>query len=495
MADRGLRYVALDFGAESGRTIVGRFDGDQLSIEPVHRYANTPVRMGGTLYWDFARQLNDILNGMGKAAEGGPVHSVSVDTWGVDYGFLDARGRLIANPVHYRDTRHEGMLEAAFEMVPRDEIYMATGIQFMSINTLYQLLSEVRAQDPILEQADTLLMMPDLFNHFLCGSDVAEYTEATTGQTVDPWTRDWARPLFDRLGIPTHFLPQIVEPGTTLGSLLDEVAEATGCRDTQVIAGASHDTPSAVAAIPLAGPSTAYISSGTWSLVGLEIGAPVINEASLAANLTNEGGYAGTITLLRNVMGLWLVQQSRKALWPGEDAPSYADICTLAEQGTPGSAFVDPDDPRFLWPGDMPSRIRGFCQETGQPVPQETPTLWRVIFESLALKYDWVVNRLAEVTGRDIDQIHIVGGGSQNELLCQITADISGREVVAGPVEATAIGNIAIQAITAGELRDLAQARELIARSFPMHTYQPSGDWSDARGRFGELLAARVAKP
>ena len=428
---------------------------------------------------------------MGKAAEGGPVHSVSVDTWGVDYGFIDARGRLMANPVHYRDTRHEKMPEVAFEIVPRDEIYMATGIQFMSINTLYQLLSEVQAHDPILEGADKLLMMPDLFNHFLCGSDVAEYTEATTGQTLDPWTHDWARPLFDRLGIPTHFLPQIVEPGTVLGPLLKEVAEATGCGDARVVAGASHDTPSAVAAIPLAGPSTAYISSGTWSLVGLEVHDPVVNEASLAANLTNEGGYGGTITLLRNVMGLWLVQQSRKALWPGDDAPSYAEICELAEQGTPGTAFVDPDDSRFLWPGDMPTRIREFCAETGQPVPHETTTLWRVIFDSLALKYDWVVDQLGAVTGRDIDQIHIVGGGSQNELLCQITADVSGREVVAGPVEATAIGNIAIQAITAGELRDLAQARELIARSFPMRTYEPSGDWSEARGRFAELLSSQ----
>jgi rhamnulokinase len=488
MADRGLRYVALDFGAESGRTVVGRFDGDDLSIEPVHRYANTPVRMGGTLYWDFPRQFGDILDGMARAAEGGPVSSVSVDTWGVDYGFIDARGRLIGNPVHYRDTRHETMLEVAFEMMPREELYLATGIQFMSINTIYQLLSEVQAKDPILEQADKLLMMPDIFNHFLCGADVAEYTEASTGQTLDPWTRDWARPVFDRLGIPTHFLPEIVEPGTVIGQLFNDVANSTGCKGTQVIAGASHDTPSAVAAIPLAGPSTAYISSGTWSLVGLEVQEPVVNEKSLAANITNEGGYDGTITLLRNVMGLWLVQQCRAALWPGDGAPSYAEICDLAETGPRGTAFIDPDDPRFLWPGDMPTRIREFCEETSQDVPLETATLWRVIFESLALKYAWVVDQLAEVSGRDIDQIHIVGGGSQNELLCQMTANASGRQVVAGPVEATAIGNIAIQAITAGELSDLAQARELIARSFPMKTFDPSGYWSSARARFAQLV-------
>lgn len=489
MADRGRRYVALDFGAESGRAIVGRFDGDRLSIEPVHRYANTPVKMAGTLYWDFPRQLHDIFAGMRRAAQDGPVHSVSVDTWGVDYGFIDARGRLMANPVHYRDTRHESMLEAAFEIVPRDEIYKATGIQFMSINTLYQLLSEVRERDPILEHADKLLMMPDIFNHYLCGASVAEYTEASTGQMLDPWTRDWARPLLERLGIPTGFLPEIVPPGTVLGQLLNEVAESTACQNAQVIAGASHDTPSAVAAIPLRDASTAYISSGTWSLVGLEVDEPVVTDASLAANLTNEGGYGGTITLLRNVMGLWLAQQCRGALWPGDGAPSYDEICRLAETGQGGSAFIDPDDPRFLWPGDMPTRIREFCAETGQAVPFETATLWRVIFESLALKYAWVVDKLAEVTGRNIDRVHIVGGGSQNRLLCQMTANASGREVVAGPVEATAIGNIAIQAITSGELDDLKQARELIARSFPMEAFEPSDDWSASTGRFGQLLA------
>jgi rhamnulokinase len=489
MAEQGRRYVALDFGAESGRTIVGTIADDRLTIEPVHRYPNVPVRMGGTLYWDFPRQFGDILDGLRKASAGGPVHSISVDTWGVDYGYIDAAGKLMGNPVHYRDTRHESMPDEAFKLIPRDELYMATGIQFMSINTIFQMLSEVRSNDSVLERADKLLMMPDLFNHFLCGADVAEYTDASTGQTLDPWTRDWARPVFDRLGIPTHFLPEIVQPGTEIGMLLNEVADATGCRKAQVVAGASHDTPSAVAAVPLAGPSTAYISSGTWSLVGLEVDEPVVTEAALAANVTNEGGYAGTITLLKNCMGLWPVQQSRKALWPGEGAPSYEEICTLAEDGPQWSAFIDPDDPRFLWPGDMPTRIREYCEETGQPIPLETATLFRVIFESLALKYTWVVDQLSEVTGQEIDRIHIVGGGSQNELLCQMTANASKREVVAGPVEATAIGNISIQAITSGELGDLSEARELIARSFPMKTYQPKGYfWREAKERFAELM-------
>ena len=489
MAEQGRRYVALDFGAESGRTIVGTIADDKLTVEPVHRYPNVPVRMGGTLYWDFPRMFGDLLDGMRKVSADGPVHSVSVDTWGVDYGYLDARGRLIGNPVHYRDTRHETMPDEAFEVIPRDELYMATGIQHMSINTIFQMLSEVKTNDPILGQADRFLMMPDLFNHFLCGVDVCEYTEATTGQTVDPWTRDWARPVLQRLDIPTHFLPEIVQPGTELGTLLNEVAEATGCTGATVVAGASHDTPSAVVGAPLASPSTAYISSGTWSLVGLEVNEPVVTEAALAANVTNEGGYADTLTLLKNCMGLWPVQQSRKALWPGDGAPSYDEICRLAEDGPQWSAFIDPDDPRFLWPGDMPTRIREYCEETGQPIPLETATLFRVIFESLALKYTWVVDQLAEVTGQEIDRIHIVGGGSQNELLCQMTANASKREVVAGPVEATAIGNISIQAITSGELSDLSQARELIARSFPMKTYEPKGFfWREAKERFAELM-------
>ena len=326
------------------------------------------------------------------------------------------------------------MLEVAFETVPRDELYLATGIQFMSINTLFQLLSEVRAEDPVLRQADRLLMMPDLFHHFLCGSIVAEYTEASTGQTLDPWTRDWARPLFDRLGIPTHFLPEIVEPGTVLGPLLDEVAETTGLAGTQVVAGASHDTASAVAAIPLAGPSTAYISSGTWSLVGLEVSEPLVNERTLAANLTNEGGYAGTITLLRNVMGLWLVQQSRRAIWPGDGAPSYEEICSLAETAPHGSAFLDPDDQRFLWPGDMPTRIREYCARdraagawpTRRRCCGSSSSPWRC-----ATRGSWTCSPRSPA--QPIDQIHIVGGGSQNRLLCQMTANASGRQVVAGP--------------------------------------------------------------
>ena len=401
MPERALRLVAVDLGAESGRAVVGTFDGGRLALEDVHRFPNVPVPLAGTLYWDFPRLFGDILAGLRRAAEGGPVASVGVDTWGVDFGLLDDRGRLLGNPVHYRDGRTDGIPELAFATVPRDEIYRATGIQFMPINTLYQLLSMVRAGDPLLRQADRLLLMPDLFHHFLAGGAFAEYTIASTSQCLDPFTRDWARPLLERFGIPTGILPEVVPPGTVLGALRPEVAESIGLRGTNVVLPGSHDTASAVVGAPLApGGTTAFLSSGTWSLVGLEMDAPVVTEVTLAANLTNEGGVAGTVRLLRNVMGLWLVQESRAALWPTGGAPSYQELATLAEAAPTCSAFVDPDDERFLHPGDMPSRIRAYCRETGQPVPDDTGTLIRVILESLALRCALAVEELTAASGR-----------------------------------------------------------------------------------------------
>jgi rhamnulokinase len=449
------------------------------------------VTLGGTLHWDFLRLFGDVTAGLRRAAAGGPVASVGVDTWGVDFGLLDDRGRLLGNPVHYRDARTAGMPELAFPTVPREEIYRATGIQFMPINTLFQLLSMVRTGDPQLRQADRLLMMGDLFAHFLCGSSVAEYTNASTSQCLDPFARDWARPLLERLGIPTGFLPEIVRPGTVLGPLRPDVAADTGLADARVVAPGSHDTASAVVGAPLAGPTTAFLSSGTWSLIGLEVAAPVVSDVTLAANLTNEGGVAGTIRLLRNVMGLWLVQESRRALWPAGDAPSYEELAGLAEAAPAFTAFIDPDDERFLRPGDLPTRVRSFCRETGQRGPGDTGTLMRVLLESLALRYGVAVDELARASGHPITAIHVVGGGSNHRLLCRLTAGATGLPVRAGPVEATAIGNLAVQAIAAGELADVQQARELVARSFPITTYEPGGDWADARARFGALLAAR----
>lgn len=493
MTDAGLRLVALDLGAESGRAVVGRFDGGRLSIADAHRFPNVPVSLAGTLVWDVPRLFGDVVEGLRRTAADGPVASVGVDTWGVDFGLLDVRGRLLANPVHYRDARTEGMVEIACGIVPRSEIYAATGIQFMPINTLYQLLAMVRDDDPLLTAADRLLMMGDLFAHFLAGCRVAEYTNATTSQCLDPWTRGWARPLLERLGIPARLLPEIVEPGTIVGPLRPGVAAETGLAGTVVVMPGSHDTASAVVGTPITGPTTAYLSSGTWSLIGLEVDAPVISAASLAANLTNEGGVGGTIRLLRNVMGLWLVQESRRACWPGGDAPSYEALSALAESAPPFTAFIDPDDERFLRPGDLPGRIRAFCAETGQPVPADDATLFRVILESLALRYAVVLDELAAVSGHPIEAIHVVGGGSNHGLLCAMTAGATGLPVRAGPVEATALGNLAVQAIAAGELDGIAEARELIARSFPIATHEPAGDWSEARSRFAAMLKTRTS--
>jgi rhamnulokinase len=493
MTDAALRLVAVDLGAESGRAVVGTFDGGRLTLEDAHRFPNVPVRMAGTLHWDFPRLFGDVVTGLRRAGASGGVASVGVDTWGVDFGLLDSRGRLLANPVHYRDDRTAGMPDLAFPIASREEIYRTTGVQFMSINTLYQLYSMVRARDPLLGWADRMLHTPDLVHYFLSGAAVGEYTIASSSQCLDAHTRDWARPLLERFGIPTAILPEIVPPGTVLGPLRPEIAEGAGLHDTRVVLPGSHDTASAVVGAPLeADGSTCFLSSGTWSLIGLEMSGPVVNEASLAANLTNEGGVGDTIRLLSNVMGLWLVQESRSALWPTGDAPSYEELATIAEAAPAFTAFVDPVDERFLRPGNMPERIRAFCRETGQAVPEDTGTLMRVILESLALSYARAVNELTAATGQHIAAVHVVGGGSNHRLLCRLTAGATGLPVRAGPVEATAIGNLAVQAIAAGELSGIAQARELVSRSFTVTTYEPQGEWDEARTRFAALAVRRV---
>ena len=484
-----LRLAAVDVGAESGRVIVGALDGERLSFEEVHRFPNAPVRLGRTLHWDVLRLWSDIEAGLRRAGADGDVASLAVDTWGVDFGLLDERGRLIANPVHYRDRRTAGVPERVFEVVPRAEVYETTGIQVMPINTLCQLASMSLDGDPVLRHSGRLLLMPDLFTCWLSGAEIAEYTNATTTQCLDAHTRDWARPMLERLGIPTRILPEVADPGTRLGRLLPELSGAAGLGGTEVVLVGSHDTASAVAGTPLASPRTAYLSSGTWSLLGLEVPGPVINAASAAANLTNEGGVAGTIRLLRNVAGLWLVQESRRALWPAGGAPSYPEIAVMAEAAPAMTAFIDPDDERFLRPGDLPAHIRSFCAETRQPVPDDSGTLFRVMLESLALRYAMVLAELAAASGVEPDGVHVVGGGANNALLNRLTAGATGLRVEAGPVEATAIGNLLVQAVASGHLATLAEGRELVRRSFRTTTFDPAGDWATARARFAAVCA------
>ncbi|MCX7681834.1 MAG: rhamnulokinase [Anaerolineae bacterium] len=481
-------FLALDLGAESGRAILGQFNGRQLSLVELHRFPNGPVRLPDGLHWDVLRLWSEIKTGLGLAVqkEGATLSGVGLDTWGVDFALLDRDGALIGNPYHYRDSRTDGMLEEAFSRVPREEIFAQTGIQFMQLNSLYQLLAMVVRRSPALEIATTFLTMPDLFNYWLSGRRVCEFSIATTTQCYNPRTGDWARSLLETLGIPSHIFPEIVPPATVLGELLPEVADEVGAGKLPVIAPACHDTGSAVAAIPAADEDFVYISSGTWSLMGAEVKEPIINDQSLAFGLTNEGGVGGTFRFLKNIMGLWLVQECRRT-WAREgEELSYDELTTLAAEAVPLRSFVDPDATVFLKPGDMPARIRDFCAQTGQPVPQSKGEIIRCALDSLALKYRWVLERLEEIMGRRLEPLHIVGGGTRNRLLNQLAADATGRQVIAGPVEATAAGNIIAQMMALGHIASLKEGRQIVRQSFEMTVYEPrtGAGWDDAYERF-----------
>ena len=486
-------FLAVDLGASSGRVMLGRWDGRRFQLEEMHRFPNGGVNVLGTLHWDALRLWSEIQAGLARYAAqvAQPLSGVGVDTWGVDFGLLDRAGQLLGNPVHYRDSRTDGMPERAFQRVPREEIFRVTGLQFMQLNTLYQLFSLVERQDPQLAIAQTLLLMPDLFHYWLSGVKRSEYTIASTSQMLDARQRTWAQDLVERLGIPGQILPTITPPGTVLGPLRPEVQAETGLdQAAPVIAPASHDTASAVAAIPELDPASAYISSGTWSLMGVEIPEPIINETALALNFTNEGGVGNRIRLLKNIAGLWLLQESRRQ-WQREGREfSWEELLARAEQAEPFRCLIDPDAPDFLGPGDMPGFIRAFCQRTGQPQPQEVGQVVRCALESLALRYRWVLDALERLTGRRLEVIRVVGGGIRNRMLCQFTADACQRPVVAGPVEATALGNIMVQAMASGHLASLEEGRQAVAASVARQHYQPgpAEPWEEAYARFQELV-------
>jgi rhamnulokinase len=472
-----MRLAAVDLGAESGRVVVGAFTGDRLTVEAVHRFTNRPVEIAGTLHWDAVRLFADVLDGVRAA---GRVSSVGIDTWGVDFGLIDRNGRLVGNPVHYRDRRTEGMVERAFRALPRQEIYARTGIQFIPINTLYQLLALATSSDPQLAMAERLLMMPALLGFWVTGVQADEFTDATTTQCFDPRAGAWANDLLERLGIPTRIFGEVVQPGTEIGKPRAELDLDVD----RVIAPGTHDTASAVAAVPFESPhNAAYISSGTWSLVGMETTKPVIDDRALEANLTNEGGVSGTFRLLKNVMGLWLLQECRRSWAAGGTDLSYEELLRQAEAATPFAALVDPDDESLLRPGDMPTRIVQLAAKSGRSLPREPGAIARCILESLAMKYWRTILQLEQVTGSRIHTIHVVGGGANNELLCQMTADACGRAVIAGPSEATAIGNLLVQAIALGVVANLDQGRQLVGKSFQPKTYEPrmAAEWAAMR--------------
>lgn len=457
------RVAAVDIGAESGRVVVGDYDGSTIRLHEVHRFPNGPRDVDGTLRWDLARLHEESRDGLAKAAaEFGAIDSVGVDTWGLDYGYLDVAGGVLDDPVSHRDHRTRGMLGAAADVVGRERLFAASGIQLMEINTVFQLLAE-QAQAPDRTRAASLLLMfPDLLNHLLSGSRVSELTAASTSGAYDVRAGRWATELLDDLGIPTHMLPEVVEAGTVLGPLLTGSGDPTGLAATRVIAPAGHDTGSAVAGTPLQTPGAAYISSGTWSLAGVEVPDPVVTGAARRANLTNEAGVFGTTRLLRNVMGLWLLQECRRQ-WEREGQTyRYDDLVGLADREPIGRMLVNPDHPEFVGPGDMPARLRAYCKRTGQPEPQTVAETVRCVLDSLALRYRMAFDDIAEVTGTPIDAVHIVGGGARNMALNQATADICGVPVLAGPVEATALGNLLVQLAALGELDGLGDIRAVV---------------------------------
>lgn len=480
------RYLAFDLGAESGRAILGALTADALTIEELHRFPNTPVRVFGNLYWDTLRLWLEMQQALAGAAREGRLDGIGIDTWGVDYGLLGADGALVDNPRHYRDARTDGIMEQLFQAVPREEVFAETGIQFMQLNTLYQLYSMKLAGAPALDSARTLLFMPDLFNYWMTGVARSERTIASTSQFYNPCARTWTTGLLQRLGIPTVILPEIVEPGTLLGPLLDSLWTGAGAPPA-VYATACHDTASAVAAVPAQDESWCYISSGTWSLMGAELDAPIINADSLALNLTNEVGAAGKIRLLKNIAGLWLLQECRRAWQAAGHDLSYAQLAQMAAEARPFSAVLNPD--AFLHPGDMPRKIAEHCRANGQEPPQSFGEYARTILESLALRYRQVLESLETLVGRRIDVIHIVGGGSRNTVLNQFVADATGRKVIAGPGEATAIGNVLVQALGSGAIKSLHGARELVRRSYPPETIEPhpSTAWDRAYEQFRRL--------
>lgn len=486
-------YLAIDLGASGGRAALGQFDGRRLTVTLVHRFENGPVTVRGGLYWDAFRLFEELKSGLRACTRRGvKLDGVAVDTWGVDFALLGAGGELLAMPRHYRDPRTTGVMERVFQRVPRERIYESTGIQFMPLNTLYQLVATAAAPARLLDAAERLVFMPDLFTYWLSGAAQTERTIASTSQMVAAREGTWDRALLALLGLPDRVLPTIQPTATCVGALVDEVADEVGQRGTPVILTASHDTASAVAAVPATGTDWAYISSGTWSLVGVERPAPLINSAALAGNFTNEAGVAGTTRFLRNVAGLWLVQESVRTWAAQGQQRSISDWMCAAAEAPPLRCFVDPDDARFTTPGDMPARIRAACAERGQAVPARPGEILRCALESLALKYRVVVDALARLTDRAIRVIHVVGGGVQNELLMQWTADATGRPVCAGPAEATAAGNVMVQALAQGRVGSLGELRRVVAASSELRMYEPREveRWEAARTRFTALFGS-----
>lgn len=488
-------YLAVDLGAESGRVVAGLFDGKQVELKELHRFRNGPVNVGGTLRWDLVNLWREIQTGMAKGATeyGSRIQSIGVDTWGVDYVLLSETEELLGLPYCYRDARTQGLMNHTFTRVPRADIFAQTGLQFMEINTLYQLVAMKQKNPALLDQAATFLMIPDFINWLLCGSRVVEFTNATTSQCFNAVDRSWAFDLLNKLGLPTRMFPEVVGPGTKLGQLRDDIARLNGISRINVVAPATHDTGSAVVAVPTEKTGSgrwAYISSGTWSLMGLEIPNANVTPKALQLNVTNEGGVDGTYRLLKNIMGLWLIQQCRASFERHGRTYDYETLKRMAMAEPEFRSLIDVDDARFLSPEDMPTAIAEWCRETGQPVPENDGQFARCCFESLALKYRRVLRWLEELNGEKVEVVHVVGGGARNELLNQFTASACGCPIIAGPTEGTALGNVLIQARTAGEIGSLQDIRQVVTASSELNRFEPvdPSRWDAADARLSELM-------
>ncbi len=483
------QLLAFDFGASSGRAMLGSFDGQKIDLQEIHRFANDPVMVNGTLYWDVLRLFHEIKQGLIKAKGYGKIDSLGIDTWGVDFGLVDEFGQLVANPVHYRDTRTQGMIERVFEIIPKEELYQRTGIQFMFFNSIFQMAALLDKRPDLIERAETALFMPDLLLYLLTGRKKAEYTMASTTQLLDPVKGEWAYDLIDRLGLPRRLFCELEDAGSKALPLSAELCEELGIDPIETIAVASHDTASAVVSVPAQEEDFIYISSGTWSLMGIESDKPLINDKSFEYNFTNEGGYGRKTRFLKNIMGLWLIQESRRQWIREGEEVSYADMEREALTCKPFQCLIDVDDLSLSTPGNMPKRIKKLCEQTGQYVPQTRGEVVRCIYESLALKYRAIKEQIEDVADRRYPVLHVVGGGTKDGLLSQFTANATGSRVVAGPIEATALGNMAVQLMGQGEIKSLEEARKVIANSFELKHYEPQDQdvWEQALVRYKKL--------
>ena len=487
------KVLAFDFGASSGRAMLFEYDGEKLTIDEIHRFSNDPVTVGGSMYWDFLRLFFEVKQGILKCVNSGnsDISAIGIDTWGVDYAFFDKNGKMLGNPHHYRDTRTQGLIDKLAEKLGGKEyIYNKTGIQFAELNSIYQMYSSLLEGDPTLEAADKVLFAPDIFNYFLTGVMKNEYTMASTSQLLDPYTKTWCSELIKKAGLPEKIFGDIIMPGTVIGTLSDEICEELGCPKIPVIAVGAHDTASAVASVPVTeGDDYVYISSGTWALLGVENDKPLINETSMKFNFTNEGGVGNKIRFLRNIMGLWIIQESRRQ-WQREGKDySFNDLEQQAWQAEPFASLIDPDYSAFGVPGNMPKRIKEFCERTGQTVPETPGDVIRCAAQSLAFKIAMSVDGMEETLGRKINKIHMVGGGIKDTMVCKFTANASGRPVIAGPVEATSTGNAIMQLIALGKIKDIKEARRIIKNSFPVKVYEPenSAEWKAAYEKFKNI--------